>query len=61
MKRIKKMSVNKTNVIKEAETLARLVRFEESLGDSPQDHLMKVILNSKTLRGELFNRMLRKY
>lgn len=61
MKRIKKMSVSKTNVTKEAETLARLVRFEESLGDSPEDHLMKAILNSKTLRVELFNRMLRKY
>lgn len=61
MKRIKKMSVNKTNVTKEAETLARLDRFEESLGDSPEDHLMKVILYSKTQRVELFNRMLRKY
>jgi len=54
------MSVSKTNVTKEAETLVRLVRFEESLGDSPEDHLMKVILNSKTQRVELFNRMLRK-
>lgn len=44
---------------KEAETLKRLFKFEASLGNSPEDRLMKVILNNSSLRVELFNRMLR--
>ena len=48
-----------TRASKEAETLTRLFKFEESLGDSPEDRLMKVILNNSSLRVEMFNRMLR--
>lgn len=48
-----------TRATKEAEALKRLIKFEDSLGDSPEDRLMKVILNNSSLRVELFNRMLR--
>ena len=48
-----------TPATKEAETLKRLFKFKESLGDSPEDCIMKAILNNSSLRVELFNRLLR--
>lgn len=60
MKEVKKLFCLPEQVSKEEETLKCLVMYEESLGDSPFDHLMKVILNRNSLRTELIRRIMRK-
>lgn len=58
MSKFAKKLAHSENEAREGVALMRLFQFEDSLGDSPRDRLMKAVLNNKTLRVKLFNRML---